>query len=63
MLKEIWEQPRAITDTTLGRVSLDSGKVFLGEMEIADEELAARLQHQHRRLRHQLARRASPANT
>ena len=40
MLKEIWEQPRAVTDTTLGRVSLDSGKVFLGEMEIADEELA-----------------------
>ncbi len=39
MLKEIWEQPRAVTDTTLGRVSLDSGKVFLGEMEIADEEL------------------------
>jgi glucosamine--fructose-6-phosphate aminotransferase (isomerizing) len=41
MLKEIWEQPRAITDTTLGRVSLDSGKVYLGEMKIADEELAA----------------------
>jgi glucosamine--fructose-6-phosphate aminotransferase (isomerizing) len=40
MLKEIWEQPRAITDTTLGRVSLDSGKIFLGEMEIPDEELA-----------------------
>jgi glutamine---fructose-6-phosphate transaminase (isomerizing) len=40
MLKEIWEQPRAVTDTTLGRVSLDSGKVFLGEMEIGDEELA-----------------------
>src|ERR1700734_2453845 len=40
MLKEIWEQPRAITDTTLGRVSLDSGKVFLGEMDIADDELA-----------------------
>ena len=40
MLKEIWEQPRAINDTTLGRVSLDSGKVFLGEMKIADEELA-----------------------
>ena len=40
MLKEIWEQPRAVTDTTLGRVSLDSGKVFLGEMEIPDEELA-----------------------
>jgi glucosamine--fructose-6-phosphate aminotransferase (isomerizing) len=40
MLKEIWEQPRAIRDTTLGRVSLDSGKVFLGEMDISDEELA-----------------------
>ena len=40
MLKEIWEQPRAIRDTTLGRVSLDSGKIFLGEMEIDDEELA-----------------------
>ena len=39
MLKEIWEQPRAITDTTLGRVSLDSGKVFLGEMKISDEVL------------------------
>src|ERR1017187_2298089 len=41
MLKEIWEQPRAVTDTTRGRVSLDSGKVFLGEMKISDEELAA----------------------
>ncbi len=40
MLKEIWEQPRAIRDTTMGRFSLDSGKVFLGEMEIDDEELA-----------------------
>ncbi|MGD0860067.1 MAG: glutamine--fructose-6-phosphate transaminase (isomerizing) [Terracidiphilus sp.] len=41
MLKEIWEQPRAVLDTTRGRVSLDSGKVFLGEMKIAEEELAA----------------------
>jgi glucosamine--fructose-6-phosphate aminotransferase (isomerizing) len=41
MLKEIWEQPRAIRDTTLGRVSLDSGKIYLGEMDISDEELAA----------------------
>ena len=41
MLKEIWEQPRAVRDTTLGRVSLDSGKVFLGEMDIPDEELAS----------------------
>ena len=40
MLKEIWEQPRAIRDTTMGRVSLDSGKIYLGEMKIADDELA-----------------------
>jgi len=40
MLKEIWEQPRAIRETTMGRVSLDSGQVFLGEMDIRDEELA-----------------------
>jgi glucosamine--fructose-6-phosphate aminotransferase (isomerizing) len=40
MLKEIWEQSRAVRDTTLGRVSLDSGKVYLGEMKITDEELA-----------------------
>jgi len=40
MLKEIWEQPRAIRDTTMGRVSLDSGKIYLEEMDISDEELA-----------------------
>jgi len=40
MLKEIWEQPRAIRDTTVGRVSLDSGSIYLGEMEIDDDELA-----------------------
>jgi glucosamine--fructose-6-phosphate aminotransferase (isomerizing) len=38
MLKEIFEQPRAIRDTTLGRISLDSGKVFLSEMKMSDEE-------------------------
>ena len=37
MQKEIFEQPRAIRDTTLGRVSLDTGKVFLDEMKISDE--------------------------
>ncbi|HEX4065281.1 MAG TPA: glutamine--fructose-6-phosphate transaminase (isomerizing) [Acidobacteriaceae bacterium] len=37
MLKEIFEQARAIRDTTLGRVSLDTGKVFLAEMNIPDE--------------------------
>ncbi len=40
MLKEIWEQPRAIRDTTLGRVSLETGRVFLAEMGITHEELA-----------------------
>jgi glucosamine--fructose-6-phosphate aminotransferase (isomerizing) len=40
MHKEICEQPRAVRDTTLGRVSLDSGKVFLGEMKLSDKELA-----------------------
>jgi glucosamine--fructose-6-phosphate aminotransferase (isomerizing) len=38
MLKEIFEQPRAVKDTTLGRVSRESGKVFLEEMEITEEE-------------------------
>ncbi|HLJ78523.1 MAG TPA: isomerizing glutamine--fructose-6-phosphate transaminase, partial [Acidobacteriaceae bacterium] len=37
MLKEIFEQPRAIRDTTLGRISLETGKVFLAEMKIPDE--------------------------
>ncbi|MGB9028954.1 MAG: glutamine--fructose-6-phosphate transaminase (isomerizing) [Acidobacteriaceae bacterium] len=37
MLKEIFEQARAIRDTTLGRISLDTGKVFLAEMKIPDE--------------------------
>ena len=38
MLKEINEQPRAIRDTTLGRVSLDTGKVFLPDLQISPEE-------------------------
>jgi glucosamine--fructose-6-phosphate aminotransferase (isomerizing) len=38
MLKEIFEQPRAIRDTTLGRISLDTGKVFLAEMKLTDED-------------------------
>src|SRR5579872_740190 len=37
MLKEIFEQPRAVRDTTMGRISLDTGKVFLAEMKIPDE--------------------------
>jgi glucosamine--fructose-6-phosphate aminotransferase (isomerizing) len=38
MLKEIYEQPRAVRDTTLGRISLDTGKVYLDEMEISTDE-------------------------
>jgi glucosamine--fructose-6-phosphate aminotransferase (isomerizing) len=40
MLKEIWEQPRAIRDTCLGRISLDTGQVFLNEMGLKEQELA-----------------------
>lgn len=38
MLKEIYEQPRAVRDTVRGRVSLDTGKVYLDEMNIAEED-------------------------
>ena len=38
MLKEIYEQPRAVRDTTLGRISQESGQVFLDEMEITEGE-------------------------
>jgi glucosamine--fructose-6-phosphate aminotransferase (isomerizing) len=38
MQKEIFEQPRAVRDTLLGRISLESGKVFLDEMDITEEE-------------------------
>ncbi len=38
MLKEIYEQPRAVRDTVQGRVSLDTGKVYLEPMNISEEE-------------------------
>src|SRR5215831_7679979 len=41
MLKEIFEQPTAARETILGRVSQDSGKVFLEEMKISDATLKA----------------------
>jgi glucosamine--fructose-6-phosphate aminotransferase (isomerizing) len=37
-LKEIYEQPRAVRDTMLGRISPESGQVFLDEMEISEED-------------------------
>jgi len=41
MLKEIYEQPRSVRDTTLGRISQETGHVFLDEMEISEAEFRA----------------------
>ncbi|MCU1330455.1 MAG: glutamine--fructose-6-phosphate transaminase [Bryobacterales bacterium] len=38
MLKEIFEQPRAVRDTTLGRVGQETGRIFLDEMDITPAE-------------------------
>jgi glutamine---fructose-6-phosphate transaminase (isomerizing) len=38
MQKEIFEQPRAVRDTMLGRLSQDTGKVFLDEMQITEKQ-------------------------
>jgi len=40
MLKEIFEQPQSARDTVLGRVSGETGRVFLEEMTVSDAELA-----------------------
>ncbi|MBY0375515.1 MAG: isomerizing glutamine--fructose-6-phosphate transaminase, partial [Bryobacteraceae bacterium] len=40
MLKEIFEQPRAVRDTMLGRIGQETGRVFLDEMSIRPEEFA-----------------------
>ena len=39
MLKEIFEQPMAVKETVLGRASVESGRVFLHEIEVPDEVL------------------------
>jgi glucosamine--fructose-6-phosphate aminotransferase (isomerizing) len=36
MQKEIFEQPRAVRDTILNRISQDTGRVFLDEMQISE---------------------------
>jgi glucosamine--fructose-6-phosphate aminotransferase (isomerizing) len=41
MLKEIYEQPRAVRDTVLGRVGQESGRIFLDEMDIQPREFRA----------------------
>lgn len=38
MLKEIFEQPRAVRDTTQGRISPETGRVFLDEINIPTAE-------------------------
>jgi glutamine---fructose-6-phosphate transaminase (isomerizing) len=38
MQKEIFEQPRAVRDTLLGRISQETGHVFLDEMNISEKE-------------------------
>ncbi len=39
MLKEIYEQPRAITDTFRGRISPETGDCFLPDVNLTPEEL------------------------
>jgi glucosamine--fructose-6-phosphate aminotransferase (isomerizing) len=39
MLKEIFEQPWAVKETVLGRASIETGQVFLQEIEIPDQAL------------------------
>jgi glucosamine--fructose-6-phosphate aminotransferase (isomerizing) len=41
MLKEIYEQPRAVRDTIAGRLQEEEGDVFLEEMQLGPAELAA----------------------
>ncbi|MGH9402454.1 MAG: glutamine--fructose-6-phosphate transaminase (isomerizing) [Terriglobia bacterium] len=38
MLKEIYEQPRAVRDTMLGRIFPETGQVLLDEMEISEDD-------------------------
>ncbi len=38
LLKEIYEQPRAVRDTVRGRVSLDTGKIYLDPMDISEDD-------------------------
>ena len=40
MLKEVFEQPRAVRETTLGRVGQESGRIFLDEVDISPKEFA-----------------------
>jgi len=39
MLKEVYEQPRAVRETTEGRTSQDTGRIYLEEMDLSEDEL------------------------
>src|SRR3981081_496836 len=41
MQKEIFEQPRAVGDPLLGRISQDTGRIFLDEMKISEDQFRA----------------------
>jgi glucosamine--fructose-6-phosphate aminotransferase (isomerizing) len=41
MLKEIFEQPRAVRDTIAGRLVEESGNVYLEDLKLAEADLAA----------------------
>src|SRR5215470_2364449 len=41
MLKDIFEQPTAAQETIIGRVSQETGRIFLEEMTIPEADLAA----------------------
>ncbi|HWG38090.1 MAG TPA: glutamine--fructose-6-phosphate transaminase (isomerizing) [Terriglobales bacterium] len=41
MLKEIYEQPRAVRETLLGRLSRDRGECYLDEMELTEADFRA----------------------
>src|SRR5258706_5321937 len=38
MQKEIFEQPRAVRDTFLGRISQDTGNIYLGDMGLSEKQ-------------------------
>ena len=40
MLKEIFEQPMAVRETVMGRASVETGRVFLDEVNLTNEVLA-----------------------
>jgi glucosamine--fructose-6-phosphate aminotransferase (isomerizing) len=41
MLKEIFEQPRAVRDTITNRIGQESGRIFLDEMQISPDQFRA----------------------